>query len=247
VLLVPYYPWARSHHQHHSFHNCKEDDRSHPWLTPAELATWPRFMRAALPTLLGPLLGFWAYLFYGMSPDGSHIVCFGELYRGAAWRERVESVVSTAAVAVWAYAVFVFVGASLYTWWAAYGGVIAVCYVWLFMVTWFQHHDEDTRVYPREHWSFVKGGLETIDRKVGYSLDFWHHHITDGHIAHHFFFRQIPHYRLREATAALYKYAREHASPQLKMVDHSAYPLKFVVDFARAYPKLNMLHWTLAH
>ena len=33
-LLVPFYPWAYSHKQHHRFHNHETKDMSHPWMTP---------------------------------------------------------------------------------------------------------------------------------------------------------------------------------------------------------------------
>ena len=33
-LLVPFWPWAYSHKQHHRFHNHETRDMSHPWMTP---------------------------------------------------------------------------------------------------------------------------------------------------------------------------------------------------------------------
>jgi acyl-lipid omega-3 desaturase len=32
-LLVPFYPWAYSHKQHHRFHNHETKDMSHPWMS----------------------------------------------------------------------------------------------------------------------------------------------------------------------------------------------------------------------
>jgi omega-3 fatty acid desaturase (delta-15 desaturase) len=241
VLLVPFYPWARSHYQHHRYHNCKDMDRSHPWLLKEEFAERNPLFKTLINTLLGPLVGFWVYLFWGMSPDGSHLVWFGRLYAGASVQSKVGCVVSSTCVLAWTYVVYVYTG-SFVGWWTQYGGVIAVCYFWLFAVTWFQHHEATTLVYAKDKWTFVKGAVETIDRRVGYGLDVLHHHISDCHLIHHFFFREIPHYKLREATDAIKKI--QDASPDtFKFVDHSAYPLKYIADFCKTYVKLGFTGW----
>jgi omega-3 fatty acid desaturase (delta-15 desaturase) len=90
------------------------------------------------------------------------------------------------------------------------------------------------------NWTFVQGAFETVDRTCGLLLIyFWRdnfslndktallsdgwpidelsHNITDSHLVHHIFSREIPHYRLKEATEALkasgvakgYKYVKE--------------------------------------
>lgn len=75
-----------------------------------------------------------------------------------------------------------------------------VFHFWLFSVTYMQHHTTDTdchdvtKVYDSTSWSFLKGALETIDRKYGYWIDELSHNITDGHVVHHLFFTKIPHY-----------------------------------------------------
>lgn len=242
LLMVPFFPWARSHHQHHCYHNHKEKDRSYPWRTELEFETFPWIMWYLLPTAVGPFIGYWVYLFFGMSPDGCHIVWFGELYQGASNKEKLKCVLSTTVVLAWVYVVYLLTG-SLVQFWLQYGFVIGATYLWLFMVTWFQHHDENTLVYDDDHWTFTKGALQTVDRTMGYGLDWLHHRITDCHIVHHMYFTGIPHYHLREATDALYAYADEKQVP-LKRVDHSAYPFKFVVDFFKLYPRINILRWS---
>ena len=54
-------------------------------------------------------------------------------------------------------------------------------------------------IYDKESWTFMKGAMETIDRTYGFGLDSITHNITNGHLVHHVFFTQIPHYNLIEA------------------------------------------------
>ncbi|CAK5024388.1 unnamed protein product [Meloidogyne enterolobii] len=71
------------------------------------------------------------------------------------------------------------------------------------MITYLQHHDEQTEVYEDGTWGFVKGQLQTVDRSFGFGIDKAMHNITDGHVAHHLFFTRIPHYNLPKATEAV--------------------------------------------
>ena len=70
---------------------------------------------------------------------------------------------------------------------------------WLVTVTYLQHHDdklEDTIIYGDESWNFLNGALQTVDRTYNFGIDNLTHNITDGHLIHHIFFTQIPHYNL---------------------------------------------------
>jgi phytoene desaturase len=91
--------------------------------------------------------------------------------------------------------------------WHAFGYYYAVPWIfnswWLVSVTYLQHHDPETLVYGDEDWKFVNAAFETVDRTYGFGIDWLHHHITDGHVAHHLFFTKIPHYNLPKATVAI--------------------------------------------
>jgi omega-3 fatty acid desaturase (delta-15 desaturase) len=243
ILLVPFYPWARSHHQHHSYHNHKIKDRSYPWMTKAQLDAYSWFVRQIITSIINPFVGFWVYLYYGIEPEGSHMIWFGQLYADASSFEKIKAGISIVTVALWLnISLLILCQASLTLWLLAYGGVVAMTYFWLFVVTWFQHHDEQTYVYDHDTWTFTKGALQTVDRHVGYGIDDLHHHITDGHVVHHLFFTSIPHYHLQEATRHMYAFGAQNNIP-FKFVDHSAYFGKYVVDFIRLYPKINITHW----
>jgi omega-3 fatty acid desaturase (delta-15 desaturase) len=189
VILVPFHPWARSHYFHHRFHNNKEKDKSHPWVTEEEFKEeFPLPIQYILPSFLGPFIAFWVYLTIGIDTDGSHFIWFGKLYENTSNAEKLKSFISSLSVITWIYVVYSYTE-SFYTWWAMYGGIVAFCYFWLYMVTWLQHHNEDTLVYSNESWSYLKGAFQTLDHKIGYNIDELHHHISDCHLVHHMFFR----------------------------------------------------------
>ena len=241
VIMVPFYPWARSHHSHHVFHNHKENDRSHPWNTEKELIKYPWIARKIVTTIIMPFVGFWVYLYYETTPDGSHMVWFGRLYAEAPTREKIKAAISILSVVLWFLFTLVICGDEY--WLSAYGGILVMTYFWLFMVTWLQHHDERTLVYDADTWNFAKGALQTVDRQIGFGIDQIHHHISNCHIVHHMFFTSIPHYHLHEATKHLYAYGIAN-DISLKVVDHSAYFGKYVIDFLRLYPKINVSKWS---
>jgi omega-3 fatty acid desaturase (delta-15 desaturase) len=72
------------------------------------------------------------------------------------------------------------------------------------MVTYLHHHGpEDAAMkmpwYRGEEWSYLRGGLTTLDRDYGIFNKI--HHNIETHVVHHLF-PQIPHYHLVEATKA---------------------------------------------
>lgn len=72
-----------------------------------------------------------------------------------------------------------------------YGAPALVYGWWLVAVTYLQHHNPHTLVYAEEDWKFAHAAFETVDRKFGWGIDTLHHHITDGHVAHHLFFTKV--------------------------------------------------------
>ena len=205
-LLVPFYPWAYSHKQHHRFHNHEAKDMSHPWMSKEEYADVNPIVRAlALDGWWGTFLGFPGYLLLEprwAGTDGCHFNPRSRLFDRAPKDERVKCAVSTVACAAFLGASFVACDSNPVHWFAQYAAPYLCFSWWLFTVTYLQHHDYDTKTYEEGEWEYVLGGLETIDREFGYGVDELTHHITDCHVAHHMF-SDMPHYRLPAATTGV--------------------------------------------
>jgi fatty acid desaturase len=71
--------------------------------------------------------------------------------------------------------------------------IMQVFVMWLDLVTYLHHHGG-------EEWSYLRGGLTTVDRDYGWINKI--HHDIGTHVIHHLF-PQIPHYHLVEAVCDL--------------------------------------------
>ena len=103
--------------------------------------------------------------------------------------------------------------------------------VWLDVVTYLHHHGSDTEGekmpwYRGGQWSYLRGGLTTLDRDYGIFNKIQHDIGT--HVVHHLF-PQIPHYHLEKATEAAKKvmgpYYREPAKSAGPLPTHLIAPL----------------------
>lgn len=218
-ILVPYFAWQLSHRRHHMYHNHIDKDYSHPWYTPDKLANPEEGLARMMEQypfirFFFPFVGWPLYL-YGM-PDGSHWIPFSSqrMWKDTDVVEYRKCIFSTLVVLANIAGIYYLGGSGLvgkpedlvmniaYY----YGAPWVVFSWWLVTVTYLQHHNHDTLVYDDNDWKFVDAAFETVDRKFGFGIDTLHHHITDGHVAHHLFFTKIPHYNLMIATRAISKY-----------------------------------------
>jgi len=202
-LLAPYWPWQKSHRQHHTYTSNLQKDRGHPWITEQNYNDRSWFVRNFAKN---PLSGFfrWMPLYTAAGlPDGSHFWPFSRLFSNT--KERVQCVVSSAAVGLCLYIAYQLFDHNLYNMTKYYLVPVLFQGFWLVMITYLQHQYEDVHVYEDGEWNYVKGSLETLDRPYGFGIDQLMHHITDGHVAHHLFFTQLPHYNLIKATNAIAK------------------------------------------
>ncbi|CAL9118943.1 unnamed protein product [Musa acuminata var. zebrina] len=210
-ILVPYHGWRISHRTHHQNHgNVDKDESWHPLPEKTYRGMKPngRKMRFSLPY---PLFAFPAYLLW-RSPgkEGSHFLPSSSLFHP---NEQGDIIVSTLC---WSAMVTLLLGLS----WVygpipvlkLYGLPSLVFVMWLDLVTYLHHHGYHEKLpwYRGKEWSYLRGGLTTIDRDYGWINNI--HHDIGTHVIHHLF-PQIPHYNLVEATKAakpvLGKYYRE--------------------------------------
>jgi omega-6 fatty acid desaturase (delta-12 desaturase) len=200
-LLVPYHSWRLSHSTHHKATNHIERD------TAFAAATEPRERENVFLSciyIVGYLfIGLPAYLLFGIS---------GQDYKGAAWvshfdpsspifepRDHTDVVISTigiltqlAGVAVFAH----YFGFQAMLCW--YFMPYLVVNFWLVLITFLQHTDVRVPKYKGDEFSYLRGGLGTIDRDFGIGNKLFHH-ITDSHVVHHCF-SQMPFYNAIKAT-----------------------------------------------
>uniref|UniRef100_A0A7I4YKJ2 Fatty acid desaturase domain containing protein n=1 Tax=Haemonchus contortus TaxID=6289 RepID=A0A7I4YKJ2_HAECO len=202
-ILAPFWPWQKSHRQHHQYTSHLEKDKGHPWVTEQmynERTTLEKYF-ACFP-LSGWIRWNPIYTVFGL-PDGSHFWPWSRLFTTTS--DRIKCVVSGTACLFCASVVFWMCDYSVYNWMKYYYIPLTFQGLILVIITYLQHQDEEIEVYEPDEWSFVRGQTQTIDRRYGFGLDTIMHHITDGHVAHHFFFTKIPHYHLMEATQAIKK------------------------------------------
>ncbi|KAI0526906.1 hypothetical protein KFK09_002499 [Dendrobium nobile] len=210
-ILVPYHGWRISHRTHHQNHgNVDKDESWHPLSESVyrSLDTKTRNLRFTFPF---PMLAFPFYL-WRRSPgkSGSHFNPESDLF---GQNDRIDVITSTAC---WMAMAALLAGLTLIMGplqlLKLYGIPYLIFVMWLDLVTYLHHHGHHEKLpwYRGKEWSYLRGGLTTLDRDYGWINNI--HHDIGTHVIHHLF-PQIPHYNLIEATEAakpvLGKYYRE--------------------------------------
>ncbi|CAL4897296.1 unnamed protein product [Urochloa decumbens] len=219
-ILVPYHGWRISHRTHHQNHGHIERDESwHPITEKLYQQLEPRTKKLRF-TVPFPLLAFPVYLWY-RSPGktGSHFLPSSDLFTP---KERGDVMVSTTCWSIMLASLLAMACAPFgpIQVLKMYGLPYLVFVMWLDLVTYLHHHgNHDLPWYRGEEWSYLRGGLTTVDRDYGWINNI--HHDIGTHVIHHLF-PQIPHYHLVEATKAarpvLGRYYREpHKSGPLPL------------------------------
>ncbi|KAL9398863.1 hypothetical protein Peur_007824 [Populus x canadensis] len=199
-ILVPYHGWRISHRTHHQNHGHVENDESwHPLPEKIykSLDGITKMLRFTVPF---PMLAYPIYL-WSRSPgkSGSHFDPNSDLFVPS---ERKDVITSTLC---WTAMAALLVGFSFVMGPVQLLKLYGVPYVgfvmWLDLVTYLHHHGHEDKLpwYRGKEWSYLRGGLTTIDRDYGWINNI--HHDIGTHVIHHLF-PQIPHYHLIEATEA---------------------------------------------
>ncbi|KZV29957.1 omega-3 desaturase family protein [Dorcoceras hygrometricum] len=210
-ILVPYHGWRISHRTHHQNHGHVENDESwHPLpeKTYRGLDIVTKILRFTLPF---PLLAYPIYL-WGRSPGkkGSHFDPSSALFVKNEKEAVITSTICWTAMAALLVGLSFLMGPVQLL--KLYGVPYLSFVMWLDLVTYLHHHGHEDSLpwYRGKEWSYLRGGLTTLDRDYGWINNI--HHDIGTHVIHHLF-PQIPHYHLIEATKAanpvLGKYYRE--------------------------------------
>ncbi|KAB1217693.1 Omega-3 fatty acid desaturase, chloroplastic [Morella rubra] len=210
-ILVPYHGWRISHRTHHQNHGHVENDESWHPLSEKIYKSLDNATRTLRFTLPFPMLAYPIYL-WGRSPGkkGSHFHPSSDLFVPSERKDVITSTACwTAMVALLGYLSFAMGPVQMLK---LYFIPYWIFVMWLDLVTYMHHHGHEEKLpwYRGKEWSYLRGGLTTLDRDYGI-IDNIHHDIGT-HVIHHLF-PQIPHYHLIEATEAakpvLGKYYRE--------------------------------------
>lgn len=196
-ILVPYHGWRISHRTHHANTGNVDTDESWYPISADDYQKMPWAQKLVRFNLL--LLAYPIYLFK-RSPgrQGSHFNPNSPLFRPS---ERGDVLTSS-----FLWGLMVFALGLIATQWGLgflvkyYVGPYLVFVMWLDLVTYLHHTEQDIPWYRSGEWYFLKGALSTIDRDYGW-INHLHHDIGT-HVAHHIF-STIPHYHLKEATEAI--------------------------------------------
>ncbi|VVB13350.1 unnamed protein product [Arabis nemorensis] len=240
-ILVPYHGWRISHITHHQNHGHVENDESwHPLPESIfkNLKKTTQIFRFTLPLL---------------EVQGKTVLIFilTDLFLPKEKKDVQTSTACWTAMAALLVCLNFVMGPIQML--KLYGIPYWIFVMWLDFVTYLHHHGHEDKLpwYRGKEWSYLRGGLTTLDRDYGWINNI--HHDIGTHVIHHLF-PQIPHYNLVEATEAakpvLGKYYREpkNSGPlPLHLLGSLIRSMKqnhFVSDtgdvvYYEAYPKLD--------
>ncbi|KAF7731006.1 hypothetical protein EC973_001052 [Apophysomyces ossiformis] len=228
LLLVPYHSWKISHSRHHKATGHMSKDQVFLPPTRSQIGLPPRdkdpegdgphsiFEESPLFMLWNMFLMFtfgWPlYLLKNVSGQkypgwASHFNPYCAIYDASQYWEVFQSAIG----------VFIAIGGLFYI--SSFVGSLAMIkfYVipylfvnfWLVLITYLQHTHPELPHYRENVWNFQRGAALTVDRSYGTIIDYFHHHISDTHVAHHFF-STMPHYHAEEATHHIKKVLGKH-------------------------------------
>ncbi|CAN0046163.1 unnamed protein product [Discosporangium mesarthrocarpum] len=198
-IMVPYHGWRISHRTHHSNHGHVENDESWTPMTPSLIKDMDIGARQGRFNALVMLIVYPFYLFL-RSPGktGSHFSPSSPLFVPS---ERKQVLTSTACYTAMAL-LLAATGFKFGFWFLAKMYIIPywLNVMWLDVVTFLHHTDNEVPWYRGSAWNYMRGALSTRDQDYGIFNNI--HHDIGTHVVHHLF-PQMPHYHIVEATEAV--------------------------------------------
>lgn len=195
-LLVPFWPWAKSHRLHHLHTNNVEQDHSWRPITRKwfeKLSPFVKKMRFTNWLLLS-----WPLYLLDESPlgSGNHFWPGSRLFSNT--KERLQCIISDLSIIL--FLIILGQTYSLHDILLYYGAPWVVFSMWLAGVTYLHHTSKEVTYYHDSDWTFLQGALGTVDRSYGKWIEPLHHWIGSCHLVHHLFFNRLPHYHLKRVS-----------------------------------------------
>jgi len=237
ALLTPYFSWQITHAKHHRRTNHLTDGES--WVPSAgnptsKRALWYKTHAGTIFRIaLVWTIGWWVYLINNdtgarKNKGQSH---FDPNARGLfsakeAWKVRASNAGMVAMLGVLGYACQVFGVRQMV---ALYLIPQMIVNIYLTCITFMQHTHEAVPHYDEKEWTWLRGGLATVDRSMGVWFDRRLHHIADSHVCHHLF-SDMPFYGAKAATPSIAEHCGKYYRSRVSTFCGSVY-LGFWRDF----------------
>lgn len=208
-LMVPYYPWQKSHALHHHYTNNVQKDQVWVPETDESVNRQINEPKSALVNgwelILMSTIGWPLYLLInatGPKTKGfvSHFWSGSEIFNS---KEAFKVNISGLAMLSWIYVLYR-VALVQGAWWLArnYVSPLIVVFFFLTSITFLQHTDQKVPHFSDKEWNWLRGALCTVDRPINSWMDNKLHHIHSHHVVHHLF-SKLPSYHAAEATESL--------------------------------------------
>ena len=241
--MVPYFSWKISHRNHHANTGSIEND---------EVFVPPRRSEFSSKEMIRETPIYSAYLIFLMLTVGwmpgylflnaagprkyynkanSHFNPYSDLYeKEHFWQIVISDIGMIFFLSLYIWIIYTFgFGAWLSYFFVPY----MIVNFHLVLITYMQHTDVYMPHYDEKEWTWLRGALCTVDRSFGSVLNYFFHHITDTHVAHHLF-SSMPFYHAEEATEhvkkVLGKYYMKDDTPIAVALWRSFRHCKFIED-----------------
>lgn len=203
LLFTPFYSWQAGHNKHHQFTSHIEHDD--PWAA----RVWDgrkNPVRSTVSTLVKSLVvltvGIPCYLLFDLGGvgwlSGEVHSYFSTTAPHLRPKDAAKVYFNNMVLGLWACLLYQL--CQRYPLLATlYFPSLVVCYAYLAVVTMLHHTHPNVPRLGQGDWSWLKGAMCSIDRSMGWFLDYKGHMIVNTHVCHHIF-PKMPFYHCQEAT-----------------------------------------------